>query len=318
MDTTYAAVIPENQDEGEDLIVHRDGNLSQGLTVHLGFGGAANVNDDYYLTRDNVLVDASTLTFAPGENHIALKVVPVNDHITEPDENAIIGVATGVGYLPGNPGAKAFLIVAPAPPTDFTKIVKYEADLAVDHAKQRDLKLTPDTGAKITANTTSIEWVISGGHVKSALYATETKEFAIDPGLQGTPKKDIVVTFATTYSVLNANDRKTKPYKVTYDTTSDYKKLATDAKTLPVTPKLGKIKTFFPDDLDVAGYADLKAALISAFKDAVTKNTAKEDSTFEGTTTATATIPAFVVTGNWKLKKGDNSTVIITRGYPKL
>ena len=186
------------------------------------------------------------------------------------------------------------------------------------------MKLTPDTGAKITANTTSIEWVISGGHVKSALYATETKEFAIDPGLQGTPKKDIIVTFATTYSVLNANARKTKPYKVTYDTTSDYKKLATDAKTLPVTPKLGKGKTFFPDDLDVAGYADLKAALISAFKDAVAKNNVKETKAgsgtgdFEGTSTATATIPAFAINGKWKLKKGDSTTVLIYGGFPKL
>lgn len=120
VDTTYAAVIPENQIEGEDLIVHRDGNLSQGLTVHLGYSGAANIDYDYYLTRNDVLVDASTLTFAPGENRISLKVVPVNDHTPEPDENAVIGVATGIGYLPGNPGAKAFLIVANIAPTKIT------------------------------------------------------------------------------------------------------------------------------------------------------------------------------------------------------
>ncbi|MFB2804632.1 beta strand repeat-containing protein, partial [Microcystis sp. BLCC-F209] len=74
----------------------RTGVTSNALTVNYTLGGTATLNTDYTRTGTN-----NTVTFAAGSDTATVIIDPMTDSVIELDENVVLTVASGTGYLIG-------------------------------------------------------------------------------------------------------------------------------------------------------------------------------------------------------------------------
>jgi SdrD B-like domain len=205
-----------------------------------------------------------------------------------------------------------------AAPVDFSKITKFEFAEAIKHAKQKELTIRGDNGMTIDNKTNNFTYSISGGHVLASQPGKEKQDFIVAAGLLGNPKATVELTFAKVYDLAAVNDRKKKPYVVTYTVTSDYKKTAAGTN-LVVEPGASNKKSYFPDEFSDN---DLKSAMTSAFIHALANTKIIEvpigskKGTLEGATTV-GNFDSFALFANWEIKKNTIDTIIFTRAFPK-
>ena len=97
----------ESNPKPAKIVIQRNGNVSNALSVNLAIAGTATPSSDYSPLP-------TSITFAAGISSMVLDVVPNQDLVVEGSETVVISVSPGSTYLSGDPSTAVVTIADPS------------------------------------------------------------------------------------------------------------------------------------------------------------------------------------------------------------
>jgi hypothetical protein len=180
--TAPVASTTEGSTTPATIVLTRTGDLSEMLTVNLGWNGTATASVDYTWTATGgtLAADRATATFAAGSSSMTITIHPVDDIAVEATESVIVQLAAGSGYVLGTPASATVTIIdndAPPPPTlptlSITDVTVTEGNKGTTNAVLT-ISLSAPATSDITVRVTTVDGTAKAKTDYKALATTIT------------------------------------------------------------------------------------------------------------------------------------------------
>ncbi|MBE0636937.1 MAG: HYR domain-containing protein, partial [Bacteroidales bacterium] len=110
--TTTPSSVSENSGTGMVFTFLLNATATSDITINFSVGGTAAFSTDYSKSGAGTFnASAGTVTISNGSNSASITLTPAGDVTLEPDENIVLVITGGTGYVAGTPGAATGIIV---------------------------------------------------------------------------------------------------------------------------------------------------------------------------------------------------------------